>query len=105
MKDGAEETAAAETEAESESASSVSWAKKDGGYTYTFPERDDSGMAKVDEMYSFSTAMFEDQPDDWYFGKTTRNASTGEVTVVWERSQSTLDVLEEYNAIYFRNKE
>ncbi len=85
--------------------SALSWTKENGTYTYTFPERDDSGLVKVDEMRSFSTAMFDDQPDDWYFGKTTRDASTGEVTVVWERSQSTLDALDKYGAIYRGDEE
>lgn len=78
----------------------LSWDFKNGKYVYTFPERDDSGLSRISEMESFSRAMFEDQPNDWFFGKTTRNEATGEVTYVWDRYQSTIDTLKEYGAIY-----
>ncbi len=99
------ETATSEPMGETTTASAVSWKKENGTYTYTFPERDKSGMEQVDEMRTFSTAMFDDQPDDWYFGKTTRDAATGEVTVVWDRSESTLAALEEYDAVYRGDEE
>jgi len=90
---------------QSQTGDTLSWKFENGKYTYTFPKRDDSGLAGVNEMYSFSRAMFEDQPDDWFFGKTTRDAATGEVTVVWDRQQSTLDVLEKYGAVYRGDEE
>lgn len=85
---------------QTDGANAISWKKNENGYTYVFPKRDDAGLAQIDEMYSFSSAMFEDQADDWFFGKTVRDAATGEVEVVWERAQSTLDALEKYGAIY-----
>lgn len=78
----------------------LSWKVENGKYVYTFPERDDSGLANVWEMEAFSRAMFDDQPNDWFFGRTTRDQTTGEVTYVWDRYQSTLDVLKKYGAIY-----
>ncbi len=78
----------------------ISWRKENGKYVYTFPNRDDSGLANVNEMNSFSRERFDDQPDDWYIGKTSRNAVTGEVTVEWDRSEATLATLEKYGAIY-----
>ena len=41
----------------------------------------------------------------WYGGKTTYDASTGEVTVVWDRSQETIDLLNKYGAIYLKNSD
>lgn len=87
------------------SAAELSWSIVDGKYVYTFPARDDSGLDTVEEMNSFSTAMFEDQPGDWFFGKTIRDASTGEVTVEWDRADSTLQTLEKYGAIYRGDEE
>ncbi len=84
--------------------SEISWEMKDGIAVYSIPERDDSGLSTISEMNSFSTALFEDQGDDltgsWYFGKTSYDLSTGEVTYVWDRSASTLAALDEYNGIY-----
>lgn len=84
--------------------STLSWTEKDGKYTYTFPKRDDSGLATIAEMDSTTTALFDDQGDDltgsWYFAKTNYDMSTGESTVVWDRSQSTIDLINKYGAIY-----
>lgn len=86
------------------SASGISWSESNGKYTYTFPERDDSGLSSISEMDSTSTALFDDQGDDltgsWYFAKTNYDESTGESSVVWDRSQSTIDLIDEYGAIY-----
>jgi len=49
--------------------------------------------------------MFDDQPNDWYIGKTTRDAATGEVTYVWDRSAATLATLEKYGAVYRGDEE
>ena len=92
-----------ETETES-TASVISWEEKDGVYTYSFPERDDSGLDTLSEMDSTSTALFDDQGDDltgsWYFGKTNYDESTGEVSYVWDRSQTTIDTVKKYGGIY-----
>lgn len=94
-----ETQAPAETTAPS-AVGELSWEFKNGKYTYTFPPRDASGLANIAEMETFSRAMFEDQPNDWFFGRTTRNEATGEVTYVWDRYKSTLDTLKKYNGIY-----
>lgn len=89
--------------------SEVSWSVSGGKYSYQLPKRDDSGLATISEMSSTSTALFDDQGDDltgsWYFGKTNYDESTGEVTYVWDRVQSTLDTLEKYGGIYRGNQE
>ncbi len=86
------------------SASEISWKVENGKYTYTLPKRDDSGLKTISEMNSTSTALFDDQGDDltgsWYFGKTNYDESTGEVSYVWDRYQSTLDLMDKYGGIY-----
>ena len=62
--------------------------------------RSDEGLSTIDEMYDMSTARFDDQPDDWFFGKTVRDNETGEVTYVWDRSADTLETLKKYRTIY-----
>ncbi len=94
------ETAASDQGDKPAGKTELSWKFENGKYVYTFPERDDSGLSKLSEMETFSRARFDDQPNDWYPGKTSRNAATGEVTYVWDRSASTLAVLEKYGAIY-----
>lgn len=82
----------------------ISWSEKNGKYTYSFPPRDESGLATLSEMDSTSTALFDDQGDDltgsWYFGKTSYDEATGEATHSWDRSQTTLDLMNKYGGIY-----
>ncbi len=82
----------------------ISWSIENGKYVYSLPKRDDSGLSTISEMNSTPTALFDDQGDDltgsWYFGKTNYDESTGEVTYVWDRYQSTLDLLDKYGGIY-----
>ena len=82
----------AETAADNASDGKI-WAFADGKYIFNFPERSDEGLSTIDEMYDMSTARFDDQPDDWFFGKTVRDNETGEVTYVWDRSADTLETL------------
>lgn len=94
-----------ETTADTASSSDgISWSVKDGKYTYSFPPRDESGLATLSEMDSTSTALFDDQGDDltgsWYFGKTSYDEATGEATHSWDRSQTTLDLMNKYGGIY-----
>lgn len=89
-----------EKEQPSSSATGKTWEIVNGKYEYYFPERDKKPQTDLSDMVGFSTASFEDQPDDWYFGKTTYNEATGEVTYGWDRYQSTLDKIEQYNTIY-----
>ena len=78
----------------------IEWTVENGKYVYTIPPRDDSGLAALDEMYSYPKTAYEDQPDDWYFGKTSYDETTGTVTYVWDRYQSTLDSMHKYGGIY-----
>ena len=41
----------------------------------------------------------------WYFGKTERDLTTGEVTVKWDRAADTLQAVEKYGAIYRKNED
>ncbi len=86
-------------------ATEISWRIENGKYVYTFPERDDSGLANVAEMETFTRARFDDQPNDWFIGKTLRDEATGEVTYVWDRSQQTLDAIAKYGAVYRGDEE
>lgn len=81
------------------------WSIVDGKYTYETPERDDSGLDDLSGLSSLYGIPFDDQPNDWYFGKTERNLTTGEVTYVWDRSASTLSKLEQYGGIYRGNQD
>ena len=79
------------------------WELVNGNYVYHFPERDDSGLADLSDLSSMQYVPFSDAAadnNDWYFGPTVRDAATGNVTVTWERSDSTLAVLEKYDVIY-----
>ena len=64
--------------------------------------RDTSGLSDLSDLTAVYGVPFPDagNNNDWFFGKTTRNPQTGDVTYVWERSQDTLDLLEKYNAVY-----
>ena len=81
-------------------AGEISWSIVDGKYVYDIGPRDESGLATLDEMYSVSTANYDDQPEDWYFGKTTYDETTGTVTYVWERSAAALESMQKYGGIY-----
>lgn len=76
------------------------WEFVNGKYIYHFSKRDDSGLKDLSDIEGLYGVALDDQPDDWYFGKSTYDESTGEVTYVWDRSQSTIDTVEKYGAIY-----
>lgn len=76
------------------------WQIIDGKYVYNIPPRDERGLERLGEMSTMSTAAFDDQPDDWYFGKTTRDSATGEVSYGWERSAEVLAAVKQYGVIY-----
>ncbi len=76
------------------------WDYVDGKYIFNFPARSDDKIDTVGEMYDMPKTRFDDQPNDWFFGKTTRDSVTGEVTYSWDRSSSTLEILKKYNTIY-----
>ena len=64
--------------------------------------RDTSGLSDLSDLTAVYGVPFPDagNNNDWFFGKTTRDPQTGDMTYVWERSQDTLDLLEKYNAVY-----
>lgn len=76
------------------------WSVENGKYTYNFPARNRHGKIDISDIASLFGTAFDDQPDDWYPGRSIYDESTGEVTVVWDRSKSTIDKVEEYGAIY-----
>lgn len=76
------------------------WSFKDGKYTYNFPKRDGSAAKNISDIASLYGTKLDDQPDDWYCGKSTYDEATGEVTYVWDRYQSTIDIIDKYGAIY-----
>ena len=81
------------------------WWKEGSVYKYNFPARNDSGMASINEMYSFPTTRFEDankppDKDNWFPGQATYDESTGEVIYGWDRWKSTKETMAKYGAIY-----
>ena len=79
------------------------WTLVNGTYDYNFPQRDTSGLSDLSDLKSLQYGRFDDAAadnNDWYFGPTVRDASTGEVKVSWDRSASTLAILEKYGVIY-----
>lgn len=86
-------------------ASEKMWDFVDGKYVYSFPKRDDSGLADLSDLASLQYVPFDDanaDNNDWYFAPTHRDSATGDVTLTWgkDRSDSTLAILEKYGAIY-----
>ena len=86
---------------------SISWKFKNGKYSYTFPEPDRSTLSDLTDVNNTSRAFFEDtDPNDatgsWYFAPTSRDPATGDTIFKWgsDRYNSTLNLLENYNAIY-----
>ena len=79
------------------------WDFVGGKYVYNIPKpaRD---LSDLSDINATPRTLFADQGDDttgsWYPGKTERNLETGEVKYVWDRYQSTQDLIEKYNAIY-----
>ncbi|MBQ4354329.1 MAG: polysaccharide deacetylase family protein [Clostridia bacterium] len=91
-----------ETDASAETppADGKTWAFVNGKYEYYFTPRDKTAQNDLSDMANVSTAPFEDQPDDWYIGKTSYDESTGEVTYTWDRYDSTIQKVEQYGGIY-----
>lgn len=87
----------------------ISYKIENGKYVYSFPEPDRSGMNDLSSLKSMSRALFSDQGDDttgsWYFGKTKRDLTTGEVTYVWDRAADTIALIEKYGGIYRQNED
>ncbi|MBE6617555.1 MAG: hypothetical protein E7627_06435 [Ruminococcaceae bacterium] len=82
---------------------STSWDIVNGKYTYYFGERDTSGLSSITELSKSTRTNLPDQPDgyDWFFGPSTYNEATGEVTKgAWDRYDSTIDLIKQYGGIY-----
>lgn len=79
----------------------------DGKYVYAIPKPDRSSLSDLSDVNALSKALFSDagQSTDWYYGKTERDLTTGEVTYVWDRSKDTLALLDKYGAVYRKNEE
>ena len=79
----------------------------DGKYVYAIPAPDRSALSDLSDVNALSKALFSDagQSTDWYYGKTERNLTTGEVTYVWDRAKDTLALLDKYDAVYRKNEE
>lgn len=80
---------------------------QNGKYVYALPKPDRSRLSDLSDVKSLSKALFSDagQSTDWYYGKTTRDLTTGEVTYVWDRSADTLALLDKYGAVYRKNQD
>ena len=85
------------------------WKFERGTFVYDFPKRDRSGETNLDSMYDVPNVPFDDvgydangQPNgqDWYSGKTQYDETTGESTVLWERSAATLRSLADHRGCY-----
>lgn len=84
--------------------SGKTWELVDGKYTYNFRSPDRSGLSDLTDIYNTGRGLFPDQGDDstgsWYFGKTTYNEATGEVTYVYDRYDATKQLLADNMGIY-----
>lgn len=80
---------------------------QNGKYVYAIPKPDRSGLADLSDVKSLSHALFSDagESTDWYYGKATRDLTTGEVTYVWDRAADTLALLDKYGAVYRKNQD
>lgn len=79
------------------------WDISNGKYVYNFPKRDSSGLSDLSGLSAMQYVPFDDAAadnNDWYFGQTVRDLSTGEVTTVWDRASTTLEILEKTDTIY-----
>jgi peptidoglycan-N-acetylmuramic acid deacetylase len=84
---------------------SIGWWVENGIYKYDIPKQNAYGETTIDEMYSFPTTRFDDankppDVDNWFFGQTFYDESTGEVTYGWDRWESTKAAFRKYGAIY-----
>ncbi len=106
--DSAGTAGAAGTSADvSEPESGKLWSVVNGKYEYNFPERDDSGLADLSDLAALQYVPFDDagsDNNDWFFGQRVRDLSTGNVNVVWDRSDATLAALKKYGAVYTGNE-
>ena len=81
----------------------IPWYLLNGHYVYDIPAKNTAGMATMGEMYTWPVTFWEDKNkdnNDWYPGKVIYDEWSGTVNYVWDRYQSTLDVLAKYGAIY-----
>ncbi len=81
------------------------WSLSNGKYGYDFPSKNRAGESTLSEMYSFPTSRFEDSnkppdADNWFFGPSTYDEATGQVSYGWDRWPSTQETLRKYGAIY-----
>ncbi len=94
------------TDASSAGNSRISWTFQNGKYSYTFPEPDRSSLSDLTDVNNTPRDFFEDvdpakdPTGSWFFGKTTYNEATQEVTYVWDRWDSVLTALDNYGGIY-----
>ena len=112
MSSGPEETDAPEPVPEGEHPTIRSgrlWKYENGTFVYDFPARDTSRVYPLESMYDIPNVPFDDvgydaegnpNTQDWYPGKMSYDESTGESTVLWERSASTLVSVATHHAIY-----
>ena len=84
----------------------ISWTFKNGKYSYTFPEPDRSTLSDLTDVNNTSRSFFEDvdpvkdPTGSWFFGQTTYNEATKEVTYGWDRWESVHTALADYGGIY-----
>lgn len=87
----------------------ISYKIENGKYVYSFPEPDRSGMNDLSGLKAMSKALFSDQGNDttgsWWYGKTQRDLTTGEVTYVWDRAADTIALIEKYGGIYRQHED
>lgn len=106
---GKETSQNGETQQTSGGNGEISYKIENGKYVYSFPEPDRSGMNDLSGLKSMSRALFSDQGDDttgsWYFGKTKRDLTTGEVTYVWDRAADTIALIKQYGGIYRQHED
>ena len=76
------------------------WSYSEGKFTYTLPDRDESGIWPVEEMYNIPRDPWSDEPDQWYGGSWHYDEATGVSTQEYERAADALASVAAHHAIY-----
>ena len=76
------------------------WSYSEGKFTYTLPDRDESGIWPVEEMYNIPRDPWSDEPDQWYGGSWHYDEATGVTTQEYERAADALASVAAHHAIY-----
>lgn len=76
------------------------WKYEAGQFVYDLPDRDESRIWPVEDMYNIPRDPWSDEPDQWYGGSWHYDEATGTVTQEYERAADALASVAAHHAIY-----